>query len=203
VDLPVGSVKDLAQRIAGLGELSHFATELDEPASLCFDKQPAEGLAHIIVKKPVIGTCLWCHLTWRFHSLAFVSSLSRTSFYFASMPSSHMLLSIPFIRLRFRCGPSLLPISYSPASRRSDCVIFPSFDSSNLTRLVIRFHSLAFVPSLSRMSFYFASMLSSHMLLSIPAVRLWFRCGPSNIFISPLFITYSMAYRYLLLFFAR
>ena len=60
VALPVGSVEDPTQRIEHLGELSQFATRLNEPTkrmSLCFDRQPPDGNVHIIVKRPVIGTC--------------------------------------------------------------------------------------------------------------------------------------------------
>jgi hypothetical protein len=65
VDFPLGSDKDLAERIAGRGQLSQFTTEMDESAKemlLYFKNQPPKGNVHIIVEKPVIGTCFLCHL---------------------------------------------------------------------------------------------------------------------------------------------
>jgi hypothetical protein len=54
---PVSAIpaKTLTERISGLGELSQFATELQEPAGSVLDvfsEQPPKGL-HIIVQKPL------------------------------------------------------------------------------------------------------------------------------------------------------
>ena len=49
------SAKTLAERISGLGNLSQFATELEDPSDSVLDifsEQPPKGL-HIIVQKPL------------------------------------------------------------------------------------------------------------------------------------------------------
>jgi len=65
VDLPVGYEEDLAERIAGLGPLSQFTTKMNEPTKRMleyFENKPPERNVHIIVEKPVIGTCFFGHL---------------------------------------------------------------------------------------------------------------------------------------------
>ena len=65
MDLPVGYEEDLAESIAGLGPLSQFTTKMNEPTkrmSEYFKNKPPERNVHIIVEKPVIGTCFLCHL---------------------------------------------------------------------------------------------------------------------------------------------
>ena len=50
------SEKTLVERIRGLGELSQFAAELQEPAVRVLDvfyEQPRKNLLHIIVQKPL------------------------------------------------------------------------------------------------------------------------------------------------------
>ena len=64
MDLPVGDEKDLAERIAGLGPLPQFTTQMNEPTkrmSQYFKNKPHEDNLHIIVEKPVIGTCFLGH----------------------------------------------------------------------------------------------------------------------------------------------
>jgi len=51
----VRPAKTLAERISGLGNLSQFATELEDPSDSVLDtfrEQPPKGL-HIIVQKPL------------------------------------------------------------------------------------------------------------------------------------------------------
>jgi len=51
-----GSAETLAERISGLGELSQFAVELQEPADSVLDvfpEQPPKNLIHIIVQEPL------------------------------------------------------------------------------------------------------------------------------------------------------
>jgi len=50
------SAKTLAERISGLGELSQFATELQEPAERVlnvFPEKTPEDFLHIIVQNPI------------------------------------------------------------------------------------------------------------------------------------------------------
>jgi len=52
--VPARPARTLAERISGLGELSQFAAELEEPTDSVLDvfpEQPLKGL-HIIVQKP-------------------------------------------------------------------------------------------------------------------------------------------------------